>query len=197
MIQTTMIRRAWRKRAVLHAVVGLLLLAPCGASAGGERFSYEEVTDQITFGQWATSDTYKIGSITFTNGPAWSLADIKNRPIVFNGTEAVDTLTGLVGSRNTISGLGGNDTLTGQALDDTLDGGTGNDILNGAAGNDTLFGGTGDDTLGGSDGSDILTGDAGNERAVHELHGQHELHAGPGLATDHEPLDLPSGSKAR
>ena len=41
-----MIRRAWRKRAVLHAVVGLLLLAPCGTSAGGERLSYEEVVGE-------------------------------------------------------------------------------------------------------------------------------------------------------
>lgn len=44
--RTAMIRRAWRKRAVLHAVVGLLLLAPCGASAGGERLSYEEVVGE-------------------------------------------------------------------------------------------------------------------------------------------------------
>jgi Ca2+-binding RTX toxin-like protein len=41
-----MIRRAWRKRAVLHAVVGLLLLAPCGAGAGGERLTYEEVVGE-------------------------------------------------------------------------------------------------------------------------------------------------------
>lgn len=46
MIQTTMIRRTWRKRAVLHAVVGLLLLAPCGAGAGGERLTYEDVVGE-------------------------------------------------------------------------------------------------------------------------------------------------------
>jgi len=120
-------------------------------------------TDQITFGQWATSDTYKIGYMKFADGTVWSLADIKARPIVVNGTEAVDTLTGLAGSRNTISGLGGNDTLTGQALDDTLDGGAGNDILNGGAGNDTLIGGIGDDTLSGGDGSDILAGGTGTD----------------------------------
>jgi len=120
-------------------------------------------TDQITFGQWATSDNAKIGSVRFADGTVWSLADVKARPVAVMGTEAIDTLAGLAGSRNAISGLGGNDTLTGQALDDAIDGGAGNDVLNGAAGNDTLTGGTGDDTLSGGDGSDILAGGAGND----------------------------------
>ena len=36
-----------------------------------------------------------------------------------------------------------------------------------------------------------------HERAVHELHGQHGLpgHAGPGLAPDHEPLELTPGGR--
>jgi len=41
-----MIRRAWRKRAFLQAVVGLLLLVPCGTSAGGERLTYEAVVGE-------------------------------------------------------------------------------------------------------------------------------------------------------
>ena len=41
-----MIRRAWRKRAFLHAFVGLLLLVPCGTSAGGERLAYEDVVGE-------------------------------------------------------------------------------------------------------------------------------------------------------
>lgn len=120
-------------------------------------------TDQLTFGQWFTSDTYKINSMKFADGTVWTLADMKSRPIVVNGTEAVDTLTGAAGYRNTISGMGGNDTLTGQELDDTLDGGTGNDNLSGGAGNDTLIGGAGDDTLNGGDGNDILAGGAGTD----------------------------------
>ena len=63
-------------------------------------------TDQITFGQWATSDSYKVSRMTFDGGPEWTLADIKNRFITINGTEAIDTLTGLAGSRNAIAGLG-------------------------------------------------------------------------------------------
>lgn len=41
-----MIRRVWRKRAFLRAVVGLLLLVPCGASAVGERLSYEDIVGE-------------------------------------------------------------------------------------------------------------------------------------------------------
>ena len=44
--RTAMIRRAWRKRAVLHVVVGLLLLVPAGPSAGGVRLSYEDVVGE-------------------------------------------------------------------------------------------------------------------------------------------------------
>ena len=68
-------------------------------------------SDQITFNQWPTGDAYKIGTINFADGTVWSLADIKSKPVVVNGTEAADTLTGLAGSMNMISGLGGNDTL--------------------------------------------------------------------------------------
>jgi Ca2+-binding RTX toxin-like protein len=120
-------------------------------------------TDQITFNQWATSDTYKVNRVTFADGTVWTLADIKARPIVVNGTEGIDTLTGMAGGSNTIYGLGGNDTLNGKELGDTLDGGAGNDILYGVAGNDTLFGGAGDDTLSGGDGSDILVGGVGTD----------------------------------
>jgi len=120
-------------------------------------------SDQIAFAQWATSDANKMGRMRFADGTEWLLSDIKNRPVVINGTEAVDTLTGLAGGANLISGLGGNDTLNGQELNDTLDGGIGNDILYGMAGNDTLDGGAGNDKLYGGDGSDILTGGIGND----------------------------------
>lgn len=119
--------------------------------------------DQVTFGQWFAGDTAKIGRIRFAEGTEWSLADIKARPIEVSGTEAADTLTGVAGYGNVISGLGGNDRLTGQALDDTLDGGAGNDVLNGGAGNDTLLGGAGDDTLNGGTGNDVLVGGPGND----------------------------------
>ena len=119
--------------------------------------------DQIAFGQWAAGDSYKVGRMTFDGGPEWTLADIKNQFITINGTEAIDTLTGLAGSRNTISGLGGNDTLNGQELDDAMDGGAGNDILYGSGGNDALSGGDGNDKLYGGDGNDILVGGLGND----------------------------------
>ena len=99
--------------------------------------------DQITFNQWSSGDTYKPGTIRFADGTVWALADIKARPVVITGTEAANSLSGLAGSVNLISGLGGNDTLNGQALGDTLDGGAGNDTLSGLAGNDTLIGGAG------------------------------------------------------
>ena len=111
--------------------------------------------DQVTFGQWFAGDTAKIGRIRFTDGTEWSLADIKARPIEVSGTEAADTLTGVAGYGNVISGLGGNDRLTGQALDDTLDGGAGSDTLRGGRGNDTLIGGTDNDYLYGESGSDL------------------------------------------
>ena len=130
-------------------------------------------TDQITFNQWATSDTYKVNRVTFADGTVWTLADIKARPIVVNGTEGIDTLTGMAGGSNTIYGLGGNDTLNGKELGDTLDGGAGNDILYGVAGNDTLFGGAGDDTLSGGDGNDILVGGVGDGHPRRRRRGRH------------------------
>ena len=99
----------------------------------------------------------------FADGTVWALADIKAKPVVITGTEAANSLSGLAGSVNLISGLGGNDTLNGQALGDTLDGGDGNDTLSGLGGNDTLFGGAGNDILYGGDGNDILAGGAGTD----------------------------------
>ena len=45
-----------------------------------------------------SGDAYKIGRVTFADGTVWTLDDIKGRPVVVNGTEAADTLTGLAGA---------------------------------------------------------------------------------------------------
>ncbi len=133
-------------------------------SGSGMVLKIAGTSDQISFGQWFASDTTKVGRIRFADGTEWSLADIKARPVAVNGTEGADTLTGVAGYRNTISGLGGNDTLTGKELDDSIDGGAGSDTLKGGRGNDTLIGGTGNDYLYGESGSDLYVFGRGHGR---------------------------------
>lgn len=50
-----------------------------------------------------------------------------------------NTLNGVAGETNEISGLDGNDTLTGAELTDVLKGGTGNDTFTGGAGADRVY----------------------------------------------------------
>lgn len=62
------------------------------------------------------------------------------------GTEGDDTIEGVDGFADNLSGGNGNDTLVGKS---------GNDILRGGGGDDVLVGGPGDDVLDGGDGADV------------------------------------------
>lgn len=90
-----------------------------------------------------------IEQIVFSDGTAWSRADILAR-VSTDGTEAADAFTGNDGN-DTLRGFGGNDTLDGAAGNDLLDGGAGDDVLRGGAGNDTLRSGA---AMAGGEGSD-------------------------------------------
>ncbi|RVA56263.1 type I secretion C-terminal target domain-containing protein, partial [Mesorhizobium sp. M7A.F.Ca.US.001.01.1.1] len=81
----------------------------------------------------------------------------------WQGTAAGETHTTTL-TETTLLGEDGNDTLNGlNGQADILSGGRGNDTLSGNSGNDTLYGGSGADLLSGGDGNDLLIGGSGQD----------------------------------
>ena len=97
----------------------------------------------------------KIELIEFDNGIIWDNEKVIEKVALVLGTPGNDTLVGVAGRQNKLSGLDGDDVLTAASIGDYLDGGDGDDILNGGDGQDVLKGGTGNDTLKGGEGKDI------------------------------------------
>ncbi len=85
-----------------------------------------------------------------------------NDPLIVNGNEGDDTITGGL-NNDTLFGGRGNDRIFGDAGNDLIFGNLGDDLLEGGLGNDILYGGQGDDILYGDDGNDTLFGDRGND----------------------------------
>ncbi|MEW8087775.1 MAG: calcium-binding protein, partial [Candidatus Thiodiazotropha endolucinida] len=79
-----------------------------------------------------------------------------------DGTEAADTLTGVVGD-DRIYGRGGDDLISGEAGGDWLYGDAGADQVFGGVGGDYLYGGYDNDSLHGDSGNDSLYGDMGDD----------------------------------
>ena len=79
------------------------------------------------------------------------------------GTDANETMNGVVDRDNVMTSGAGNDTLNGSNRNDLLYGDDGDDELRGGAGNDLLYGGTGNDWLYGQAGDDTLVGGTGND----------------------------------
>lgn len=102
-----------------------------------------------------SADWMQIERVSFSDGTAWSVADLRQRAVIGGATGGNDLLGGHADMVCRIEALAGDDTLIGGDLDDLLDGGPGNDQLSGGAGNDTLIGGGGLDTMLGGRGSDV------------------------------------------
>lgn len=80
------------------------------------------------------------------------------------GTDAGDSINGVVDRDNVITAGDGNDTLIGAAS---------NDLLYGDAGNDTLIGGQGNDSLRGGEGNDVYIFNKGDgEDTVCDVNGK-------------------------
>ena len=77
-----------------------------------------------------------------------------------------DTLVGVAGEQNFLSGGRGDDDLFGAELKDILHGGRGDDNLYGGAGDDRLYGGRDNDDLHGGAGDDKIDGGEGDEDMV-------------------------------
>ncbi|SFE41848.1 choice-of-anchor L domain-containing protein [Roseivivax sediminis] len=75
-----------------------------------------------------------------------------------DGTNGTDTLDGVAGESNVLSGLGGADLLTGRDRTDFLFGGSGDDTLSGGGAGDFMQGDAGDDTFLLGPGDDVIHG---------------------------------------
>ncbi|WP_298922493.1 DUF4214 domain-containing protein, partial [uncultured Roseobacter sp.] len=89
-------------------------------------------------------------AIAFSDGVVWSRDDI-----------VANTQTLGDGANNTLLGTDAGDTIYGLVGNDTIRGGDGGDDLSGGAGNDSLFGEDGFDDLSGGSGNDYLNGGDG------------------------------------
>ncbi len=108
----------------------------------------------------------KVASVSLINKD-----DILDKPLVLNGSDNVDYLTGGNGDDRLYGGSDiddlrggrGGDRLYGENDDDFLYGEDGNDWLYGGYDDDLLYGGNGEDELYGEAGADRLEGGAGND----------------------------------
>ncbi|MCW2292450.1 Ca2+-binding RTX toxin-like protein [Pseudomonas sp. BIGb0408] len=125
--------------------------------------SLADSADRITvlnFFQADGQSNYRIEQVRFSDGTAWSIAQVKAMAIT--GTNASNHLRGYA-SDDVISAQAGDDTVYGAAGNDVIDGGQGNDLLYGEVGNDILSGNEGDDKLWGGEGNDVLAGGTGDD----------------------------------
>jgi Ca2+-binding RTX toxin-like protein len=83
-----------------------------------------------------------------------------NLPVVVDGGDGADSLSGM-NLADTINGGAGGDNINAGGGDDVVTSGAGDDILRGGSGNDVLDAGDGKDQLEGEDGNDVLVGGNG------------------------------------
>ena len=101
------------------------------------------------------------------------------------GTDASETISGVVDRDNVITSGAGNDTLNGSNRNDLLYGDDGNDRLYAEAGNDTLVGGTGNDRLEGGEGNDTYVFSKGDGvDTVVDTSGIDTIQFGEGVSPD-------------
>ena len=87
----------------------------------------------------------RIEHVVFSDGSAWSEADLTAAAQHQTGDDGDNDLSGIPNEANVLDGGAGNDQLTGGIQADTLIGGDGNDVLHGGGGDDQLLGGAGAD----------------------------------------------------
>jgi Ca2+-binding RTX toxin-like protein len=111
-------------------------------------------TDSILVRQGLEGGSDTLEQVIFASGGSRSIAQIRTDVLTKQVTTGNDTIVGIDGVANTISGNAGNDSITGDSLADVLNGDAGNDTLKGSSGNDTLRGGIGADSMEGGTGND-------------------------------------------
>ncbi len=115
-------------------------------------------------------DDYKLQTIRFGDGSAWSVADVFAHVSGTLASDGADDITGYNWA-DTIDAKDGNDHVNAGPGDDQVNAGDGNDTVYGWTGSDSLAGGAGNDLLYGDfgdysqtgDGNDVLDGGAGND----------------------------------
>ena len=101
------------------------------------------------------------------------------------GTDAGDSINGVVDRDNVITAGDGNDTLIGAVRNDLLYGDAGNDYLRGLNGNDTLVGGQGNDRLEGGEGDDTYIFNKGDGvDVISDAKGVDTIQFGEGITPD-------------
>jgi trimeric autotransporter adhesin len=113
-------------------------------------------TDSILVQQGLEGGSDALENITFASGGSKTIAQIRTEVLAKQVTTGNDTIIGIDGVANTLSGGAGNDSLTGDTLNDVLNGDAGNDTLKGSSGNDTVTGGLGLDSSEGGTGNDTF-----------------------------------------
>jgi Ca2+-binding RTX toxin-like protein len=94
-------------------------------------------SDQMTMKDWFLGEAYQLDNFEAANGASYSRALFMSAfPVISQGSESDDTLTGYSGT----------DMMFGGGGSETLSGGDGNDMVKGAEGDDELSGGQGNDT---------------------------------------------------
>ena len=111
---------------------------------------------------------------------------IDTAPITtLTGTDANETMNGVVDRDNVMTSGAGNDTLNGSNRNDLLYGDSGNDHLYAGTGNDTLVGGTGNDLLDGGEGDDTYIFNKGDgEDVIVDYKGIDTIQFGEGISPE-------------
>jgi len=127
--------------------------------------SGEVITVSNAF-NWGDGRAY-LEKVEFDDGVVFGKAELAERSLVINGSDANDSLSGFGWSYNystheTFYAGDGNDTVSGNDGDDTIYGENGNDSIYGGNGNDILVGGSGNDYLEGGSGADIYIHNRGD-----------------------------------
>jgi Ca2+-binding RTX toxin-like protein len=99
--------------------------------------NFEAPTDAGTNNVYDVEVEVSDGALTDTQTLAVTVTDVVE-PLIVNGTDVANTLTGSVGM-DEIYGFAGNDVLAGLGGDDLLDGGIGKDTMTGGDGDDTYI----------------------------------------------------------
>jgi Ca2+-binding RTX toxin-like protein len=143
-------------------------------------FEINETGETITFPNWFSTATHRVGSVEFEDGGSLDLREVhtslasgqhsydESGSLTLNGSDESEILTGYGDTDDTISGGAGQDSIDGGYGDDLLLGNADNDYIVGGSGDDTLIGGAGNDNLIGDHfrgevGNDLLDGGAGND----------------------------------
>lgn len=153
--------------------------------------------DSVTVSRYFYSPCYRLEEIRFSDGTAWSDADIAER-LTMVGSDQRDHWVGWRDCSNRIQGRGGDDELYGGDKADMLHGNEGRDWLHGLSGNDILVGGPGNDHLKGGFGDDVYVFSMGDGRdAIYENVGTVSPHGGVDTLRFTEGITLESLQLAR